>query len=208
MEKLKKMKGDAIVIGGVAFGASFLRSKIEEHQPHIVYVDGLYLMYDEEGAQQHWLQMMNISRELKTIGDDYKLPVIATTQMDNSQKRGSKGDEHVSDIMYAQALSQNADNIVSLGRIWDDVMEDFTNRLWVKLVKLREGEPVKFQVEFDFNKMEMIECSDVAGFSIEKNKEKEEGADPKKDWRSREKDRVKASKGKGESPINEDDILF
>jgi hypothetical protein len=48
----------------------------------------------------------------------------------------------------------------------------------------------------------------VAGFSIEKNKEKEEGADPKKDWRSREKDRVKASKGKGESPINEDDILF
>lgn len=203
MEQIKTL-ADCVVVGGSSFGASFLRSKIEEHKPDIVYVDGLYLMYDEDGAQQHWQQLMNISRELKTAADDYKIPVNATTQLGNSPK-GSKGHEDVSDIMYAQALAQNADNIVSLGRIWDDTLEDYTNRLWVKLIKLREGEPCKFMVEMDFSTMTMTECADGAAFSVDKTN-KDEPTDPSKSWREREKEGLQAAAP--ESLINEDEIPF
>lgn len=196
LSKVKDL-ADCVIIGGVGFGESFLRNKIETHRPDIVFVDGLYLMFDDEGGQNHWLQMMNISRALKIIAEEYQVPIVCTTQL-NNVKNGSKGDESVTDIMYAQALSQNADNIVSLGRIYDDVLEEYTNRLWMKLLKVREGEGARFQVEWDFSNMELKEVNeDALDISYDHKDAVDEGV---KNWQKK--------KSKKDKEYDESDMAF
>ena len=159
MDQIKGMT-ECIVIGGVSFGELYLQSKIEEHEPDIVLVDGLYLMVDDDPFRRkaQWEQLNSISRGLKIMAENYQVPIIATTQAwKKSAKPGSKGDESTDDIAYSGGMAQNADNVVSLGRIYDPVAEAYTNRIWVKLTKLREGEPVKFQAQLDFNVMNMKE---------------------------------------------------
>lgn len=151
---------DCIIIGGAGFNAGQLEAKIEEYSPTIVWVDGLYLMYDESGAKQHWEQMKNISRDLKRIAQERNIPINATTQLVGKGK-GSSGKEEAEDIMYAKALAQNADNVITLGRIYDSHLEEYTNKIWIKTAKLREGEPIKFKVEYNLDTMEINELGDV-----------------------------------------------
>jgi replicative DNA helicase len=163
---LKNLPGEIVIIGGVSFDVNFLRAKIEQYRPDVLYVDGFYLMADTKGAGAHWEKMLNISGDLKRLAGTYKIPTTATTQLTvkkagGKQAKGSKGDEDESDIMYSQAMAQNADNVIALGRQYDDVLEEYTNRLWLKLVKLREGEPVKTQIEYDFTAMTVKEIVDI-----------------------------------------------
>jgi len=164
MQAIKNLP-DCILIGGVSFGELFLQSKIEEHEPDIVFIDGIYLMVDDNlnRNKAQWEQLNSISRGLKVLAENYNIPIVATTQAwKKSSKPGSKGDESVEDIAYSGGMAQNADNVVSLGRIYDPVAESFTNRVWVKLTKVREGEPVKFQAVIDFDNMTLREALGVS----------------------------------------------
>lgn len=177
MQQIKGMT-ECVVIGGVSFGELYLQAKIEEHEPDIVLVDGIYLMVDDDPFRRkaQWEQLNTISRGLKVMAENYNIPIVATTQAwKKSAKPGSKGDETTDDIAYSGGMAQNADNAVSLGRIYDPVAEAFTNRLWIKLTKLREGEPIKFQAQMDFSVMAMKE---VLGINDARSGEYElEGAD-------------------------------
>lgn len=164
MQAIKGMS-DCVIIGGVSFGELFLRAKIEEHSPAILLVDGIYLLEDDdkEKRKAQWEQLNSISRGLKLIAEDYNIPVIASTQAwKNSKKQGSKGDEEAGDVAFAGGIMQNADIGVSLGRIYDPIIETYTNRLWVKTTKLREGEPIKFKAEIDFTNMIISEEKSVS----------------------------------------------
>jgi len=164
MQTIKNLP-DCILVGGVSFGELFLQSKIGEHEPDIVFIDGIYLMVDDNLSRNkaQWEQLNSISRGLKVLAENYNIPIVATTQAwKKSSKPGSKGDESVEDIAYSGGMAQNADNVVSLGRIYDPVAESFTNRVWVKLTKVREGEPVKFQAVIDFDNMTLREVLGVS----------------------------------------------
>ena len=163
---IKNLPGEIIIIGGSSFDINFVRSKVEQYRPDVFYLDGFYLMFDVRGGGAHWEKMSNISADLKNVAGVYKIPVIATTQLTSKKAggrkdKGSKGDEDETDIMYAQALAQNADNVIALGRQYDDVLEEYTNRLWLKFIKLREGEQSRCQIEFDFAKMIIKEVDSI-----------------------------------------------
>lgn len=163
MDAIKSMP-ECTIIGGVSFGELFLRAKLDEHTPDILFIDGIYLMQDDEGGKKaQWEQLNSISRNLKLIAEDYGIPVFATTQAwKPGRKQGSQGDESVDNVAFSGGMMQNADVGLSIGRIYDPVIEEFTNKLWIKLTKLREGEPVKFQAEIDFSAMQLKELQGIA----------------------------------------------
>lgn len=112
---------------------SSVASKIQNFKPDIVYVDGTYLMIDEEGAEAYNQQMTNITRALKRLAQKAKLPVVATTQVLNWKMR--KGQVTADAIGYSSSFHQDADVIFGLQR--EDETVDDTRTL--KVIANRNG---------------------------------------------------------------------
>jgi replicative DNA helicase len=112
---------------------SSIASKIQNFKPDIVYVDGTYLMIDEEGAEAYNQQMTNITRALKRLAQKSKIPVVATTQVLNWKMR--KGQVTADAIGYSSSFHQDADVIFGLQR--EDETVDDTRTL--KVIANRNG---------------------------------------------------------------------
>lgn len=112
---------------------SSVASKIQNFKPDIVYVDGTYLMIDEEGAEAYNQQMTNITRALKRLAQKAKIPVVATTQVLNWKMR--KGQVTADAIGYSSSFHQDADVIFGLQR--EDETVDDTRTL--KVIANRNG---------------------------------------------------------------------
>lgn len=112
---------------------SSVASKIQNFKPDIVYVDGTYLMIDEEGAEAYNQQMTNITRALKRLAQKANIPVVATTQVLNWKMR--KGQVTADAIGYSSSFHQDADVIFGLQR--EDEMVDDTRTL--KVIANRNG---------------------------------------------------------------------
>lgn len=112
---------------------SSVASKIQNFKPDIVYVDGTYLMIDEEGAEAYNQQMTNITRALKRLAQKASVPIVATTQVLNWKMR--KGQVTADAIGYSSSFHQDADVIFGLQR--EDEMVDDTRTL--KVIANRNG---------------------------------------------------------------------
>ncbi len=61
---------------------SSLSAKIKQHEPGIVFVDGVYMMDDEHGEPKGSPQALtNITRSLKRLAQQHKVPIVVTTQV-------------------------------------------------------------------------------------------------------------------------------
>lgn len=112
---------------------SSIASKIQNFKPNIVYVDGTYLMIDEEGADAYNQQMTNITRALKRLAQKANIPIVATTQVLNWKMR--KGQVTADAIGYSSSFHQDADVIFGLQR--EDESVDDTRTL--KVIANRNG---------------------------------------------------------------------
>ena len=87
---------------------SGVQAKIQEYQPDVVFVDGAYLMQSEvkdveQGSPQ---AMTDISRGLKRLAQQQKMPICVTTQASLAR---SKWGSSLSSAMYTQAWGQDCD---------------------------------------------------------------------------------------------------
>lgn len=127
-----------------------VREKIKEYRPDIIFVDGVYL-FNAEGNSE-WEKQTNISRKLKGVAKDERKPIVGTIQLSKKM-----------DIAYSDSWNQDADNILHLHRMWDKVIEDYTNQAYIKGTKFREAENMYLAIEVDLDAMEIAELgSDVS----------------------------------------------
>ena len=86
----------------------WLRSKIEEHEPHIAFVDGLYLMSDPKGGpnQKDNFRVQNISRGLRQTVLDTNVPIIGTLQANRDAAKNK--DANLDEIAFSDAIGQDA----------------------------------------------------------------------------------------------------
>lgn len=112
---------------------SSIASKIQNFKPNLVFVDGTYLMIDEEGAEAYNQQMTNITRSLKRLAQKANIPIVATTQVLNWKMR--KGQVTADAIGYSSSFHQDADVIFGLQR--EDETVDDTRTL--KIIANRNG---------------------------------------------------------------------
>lgn len=94
---------------------SGISSKLSVLHPEIVFIDGVYLMIDEQSGEANTPQAItNITRSLKRMAQKYKVPVVITTQVLSWKMR--KGQVTADSIGYSSSFHQDADVIFGLQR--------------------------------------------------------------------------------------------
>jgi replicative DNA helicase len=92
-----------------------LCAKIEKFEPEIVFVDGMYLMHDEDtGEKETERSLRSLTRNMKQVAQRYDIPVIVSTQTLESKRRGGK--VTANSIGYTSSFLQDSDIVLVLQR--------------------------------------------------------------------------------------------
>ncbi len=84
----------------------WLRSKIEQYQPDVCFIDGMYLMSDVKGGKKDNVRVMNISRSIRQMNLDTKIPVIATVQANRDAAKHKQA--NLDEVAFSDAIGQDA----------------------------------------------------------------------------------------------------
>ena len=154
-----------------ATGISSVVSVIEREKPDLVLIDGAYLMEDEQGAKDDWLRVTHITRDLKKTAKNWHIPMVINTQADKNTAK--KTGPELGNIMYAQSIGQDSDNVLALFR--DEVMIN-DKEMGVKVLKQREGILGKVVISWDFDRMKFnsIYSEDTSGSDTDYSTDNEE----------------------------------
>jgi replicative DNA helicase len=98
---------------------SSLAAKIERNKPDIVFVDGVYLMWDEQTGERGTPQAItNITRSLKELAQRTQLPIVISTQV--LPWKTKSGKVTADSIGYSSSFYQDSDVILALERVDGD----------------------------------------------------------------------------------------
>jgi len=145
--------------GSTTVGA--LAAKCQEHMPDALYIDGLYLMDDENGEPKGTPQALtNISRGIKRLAQRFDIPVIGTTQVlpwkiNNKRTRAITADA----IGYTSAFIQDADLILGVER-----NPDLEDQAIIRVIEARTAPRAEIHVKWDWTTMEFEEVDEQATF--------------------------------------------
>lgn len=94
---------------------SAIQSKIQTLQPDVVFIDGVYLMMDENTGESNTPQALTgITRSLKRLAQKTNKPIVITTQALNWKTK--KGKVSTDSIGYSSSFLQDADVVFGLER--------------------------------------------------------------------------------------------
>ena len=92
-----------------------LCAKVEKYKPDILFVDGMYLMFDEEtGETESERSLRSLTRGMKRVAQRYDIPVVVSTQTLRSKLRGGK--VTADSIGYTSSFLQDSDIVLVLQR--------------------------------------------------------------------------------------------
>jgi replicative DNA helicase len=92
-----------------------LCAKVEKYNPDILFVDGMYLMFDEEtGETESERSLRSLTRGMKRVAQRYDIPVVVSTQTLRSKMRG--GRVTADSIGYTSSFLQDSDIVLVLQR--------------------------------------------------------------------------------------------
>lgn len=103
----------------VGFGQDtvpWLQSKIEHYKPHVVFVDGMYLMSDVNKARKMHERVANISRAMRQTILRNKIPVIATVQANRDAAKNE--DSNTEEVAFSDSLGQDCTMLVRVVNEW------------------------------------------------------------------------------------------
>ena len=130
-------------VNGITVSA--LAAKIEQLNPDIVFVDGVYLMMDELTGEMNTPQAItNITRALKRLAQRIDKPIVITTQTLLWKMRAGK--VTADSIGYSSSFFQDSDVILGL----EPVEEDDQIRL-LKVVASRNCGPTETSLTWKWN---------------------------------------------------------
>ena len=137
-----------IVSTDISAGAtvSAIAAKIDQYEPDVVFIDGLYLMDDENGEPKgSSAALTNISRGCKRTAQLKKVPIVGTTQVLHSKVSRSMGVQ-ASSVGYTSAFGQDCDCMIAT-----EAPEDDVNVQRGKVLLNRIGPRVEFEIEWDWS---------------------------------------------------------
>lgn len=126
-------------------GVAGVAAKIDEFKPEIVFVDGAYLLTDEDD-EDDWKGTLNIWRDMHRLALDKGCPIVASTQSKDETGASMKS------LSFAKAISNEVDCLVVIEQ---DFQMKLDKEVLIKPLKVREGE-IQHNIlnRWDFNKMD------------------------------------------------------
>jgi replicative DNA helicase len=147
LDSMSKMR-DKFWLVDAASGStvSGIASKIQVLQPDVVFIDGTYLMIDEQTGEANTPQALtNITRSLKRLAQRFQIPIVISTQVLNWKMR--KGQVTADSIGYSSSFHQDADVIFGLQKE-DEAIDD--TRL-LKVLASRNSGLTEVSMIWDWN---------------------------------------------------------
>lgn len=145
-----------ITLGNVG-GVSSIASKIDQYSPHIVFVDGMYLLSDDRRGSNKWERTSNISWDLKRLTSQKKIPIVATTQFNREAEVAKFDQVNLAMLGFSDSIGQDASNVIGLFRNKD---MELNKEMYIRMLKVREGEPKDFMVNWDLHYMDFSVLSE------------------------------------------------
>lgn len=126
-DNIRKFQKEMICLDGKDTGSGdtieWLTAKVQKYKPHVVFIDGLYLMSDNRGSrnQKDNFRVQNISRAARQMVLDTGVPLVATMQATRTAAahKGANLDE----IAYSDAIGQDVTAAIRV------INEDFDDEL-------------------------------------------------------------------------------
>lgn len=155
------VEGELIIVGEESGGVGHVAAKIERYKPDIVYIDGMYLMEDDQRSREQWQRIGNISRDLKRLAKRANIPILATVQFNRNADNTSGDAANIA----GSDIAKDADLILGLFQTED---QKLSCRMTLKVLKQREGARPEIECDWDMDRMkfcEAVEYEDTAGVS-------------------------------------------
>jgi replicative DNA helicase len=119
-------------------------AKIQQHEPDLLIVDGVYLMADEEGEPPGSPRALtNLTRGFKRMAKREDLPILISTQA-LSYKINKKTGITQDSIGYSSSFAQDADVVIGANNTEDDDIKE------ISIVIARNAPKMKTYVQWDW----------------------------------------------------------
>ena len=119
---LRRRKGFWLVDSASGSTLSGVVAKLQQHRPSILFIDGMYLMIDEQTGEANTPQALtNLTRGFKRMAQKFNIPIVITTQSLDWKK--SKGKLSANSIGYSSSFFQDADVLFGLEKPEEEVDE-------------------------------------------------------------------------------------
>jgi replicative DNA helicase len=130
-----------------------LRSKARRHAAQhgldLLIIDYLQLMGSTKRAENRQVEIAEISRAIKGLGRELRVPVMALSQLSREAERDDSGAPKLSHLRESGAIEQDADVVLMLSRPRNDELEDNPNLIHLTVAKHRNGPTGQLKVLFE-----------------------------------------------------------
>lgn len=136
---------------------SALAARVQQQEPSILVVDGVYLMDDENGEPKNSAQALtNITRGLKRLAQNFNIPIIGTTQV-LAWKLGNKKSRQVTSdsIGYSSSFVQDSDVVLGV-----ESDPDIDNQSIIRVVLARSAPKGEVRIKWDWAHMDFTEVGE------------------------------------------------
>ena len=136
---------------------SAIAAKVQQYRPGILFVDGVYLMDDENGEPKGSSQALtNITRSLKRLAQRFDIPIVGTTQV-LSWKLGNKKSRQVTadSIGYSSLFVQDSDLVLGV-----ESDPDIDNQSIIRVILARTAPKGEVRIKWDWEHMDFTEVDE------------------------------------------------
>jgi replicative DNA helicase len=145
-------RGRTMTISGVA-------AKIEQYRPPVVFLDGVYMMEDEEGEPRMTPRALsNLTQGFKRLAQTFKIPIVISTQGLEWKADKGKGMSRKT-VGYSSSFLTDSDALIGV-----EISQDDPDIQILKILASRTAQPQDFYVrrnwdqggfeELDYNPFE------------------------------------------------------
>lgn len=140
------------------------RLKMEHRGLSLVVVDYLQLMRSRGNLERREQEIAEISRSLKALAKELKIPVIALSQLNRAVEQRSGNKPTLADIRESGAIEQDADVIIFIYRDNEQVKDNpaIRNVIKIDIAKQRNGPTGTVNLTFLSNCTKFVDHSGVS----------------------------------------------